>query len=139
MNYVAGLLFDSPGHFVVLMEKIKPEWQAGKLNAFGGKIEAGETPLEAMHRESIEEIGVTAPWDHFLFLNGNGWQVYFYSAFNLAAYNGADAQEGEKVSRHHVKALPANCVPNIHWIIPMALTHYHNGMTQPYCTTEGVF
>lgn len=32
---------------------------AGKVNAPGGKIEPGETPLEGAIRETVEEVGVT--------------------------------------------------------------------------------
>jgi 8-oxo-dGTP diphosphatase len=49
---------------------------AGKINAPGGKVEPGETPLESAIRETQEEIGVT-PLDveergvlHFQFVDG---------------------------------------------------------------------
>ena len=47
MNYCAGFLFDPEKELVVLIEKQKPAWQKGKLNAVGGKIEQGETPLRS--------------------------------------------------------------------------------------------
>lgn len=43
---------------VVLIEKTKPEWQKGKYNFVGGKIEEGESPVECMVREFFEETGV---------------------------------------------------------------------------------
>jgi 8-oxo-dGTP diphosphatase len=42
---------------VLLVLKDKPAWQVGLLNLPGGKIENGETPVEAATRELKEETG----------------------------------------------------------------------------------
>jgi 8-oxo-dGTP pyrophosphatase MutT (NUDIX family) len=42
---------------VLLILKDRPAWQAGKYNLPGGKIEPGETPVQAAHRELFEETG----------------------------------------------------------------------------------
>ena len=60
MDYVLGFVFsDCLDSKVLLIEKTKPAWQKGKLNGIGGKIEPGETPLEAMVRETNEETGLS--------------------------------------------------------------------------------
>ena len=43
----------------VLLIRKKRGLGAGKMNAPGGKLESGETPLQAAVRETQEEIGVT--------------------------------------------------------------------------------
>jgi 8-oxo-dGTP pyrophosphatase MutT (NUDIX family) len=43
---------------VVLVKKNRPEWQAGKYNFVGGKVEPKETPLKCVVREFYEETGV---------------------------------------------------------------------------------
>lgn len=55
-RYVLGFAF-IPRKGWVLIRKNRPEWQAGKLNGVGGKIEQGETPEQAMAREFQEETG----------------------------------------------------------------------------------
>lgn len=65
-QYVAGFLFSRDLKNVMLIRKTKPAWQAGKLNAIGGKIEPGETEYGAMVREFEEETGIK----HF------GWKPY---------------------------------------------------------------
>lgn len=42
----------------MFIKKTRPNWQAGKINIPGGKIEEGETPEQAAYRELKEESGV---------------------------------------------------------------------------------
>lgn len=55
----ATLLFVVRGDQILLIRK-KRGLGAGKINAPGGKIEAGESPLACALRETREEIGVEA-------------------------------------------------------------------------------
>ena len=45
---------------ILLIEKNRPEWQAGRINFPGGSIEEGETPEQAAVRELKEESGLIA-------------------------------------------------------------------------------
>jgi len=71
----ATLLFVVRDGKVLLIRK-KRGLGAGKINAPGGRIEAGETPLEAAIRETREELGVEALGAvhhgdlHFQFIDG---------------------------------------------------------------------
>lgn len=65
-KYVIGFAF--VGDDVLLIKKTKPAWQAGRYNGVGGKIEASELPLNAMHREFMEETGIVTileQWQHY--------------------------------------------------------------------------
>ena len=68
LNYVAGFLFSQDLTHVVLLEKQSPAWQKGLFNGVGGKIEDGESPIQAMVRECEEETGV--------FISENNWTRY---------------------------------------------------------------
>lgn len=59
--YTLGFIFNADNGLVLLQYKHKPLWQRGKLNGIGGKVE-DETPMEAMERESIEEVGRSFDW-----------------------------------------------------------------------------
>jgi 8-oxo-dGTP pyrophosphatase MutT (NUDIX family) len=63
-RYVVGFLFSEDESRVLLVWKNRPAWQDGKLNGVGGKIEAGETPLQAMEREFKEETYFGALFEH---------------------------------------------------------------------------
>ena len=49
-----------PTKDVLLILRNKDDWQRGKLNLPGGKIEPGESPEVAAYRELVEETGIKA-------------------------------------------------------------------------------
>ena len=57
-RYSAVALFSQDLEHVLLIHKQKPAWQAGKANFPGGKVDAGETPEQALVRELEEELGI---------------------------------------------------------------------------------
>jgi 8-oxo-dGTP diphosphatase len=122
-EYVAGFLFANGGYAVVLIRKEKPAWQAGLLNAVGGKIEPNETPEQAMRREFIEEAGVDVDsWKKFCVLQGEGFRVHFFSTFDTAKYNAVQSCTNEQVIRTYIDRIkPSACLPNVIWLISMAL------------------
>lgn len=120
-KYVAGFLFSPNFELVVLIHKNRPDWQAGKVNAVGGKIEEGENSTAAMQREFEEETGLRVlEWKEFALLSDmRGYAVSFlYAIGNVAA---ARTVEDEEIEVFQVSDLPDNCIPNLHWLIPMAI------------------
>jgi 8-oxo-dGTP pyrophosphatase MutT (NUDIX family) len=130
VKYVAGFLFNDERSSVALIHKTHgPACMVGKWNAIGGKRKRGEPGLPdessyaAMWREFQEEAGVAVKgWTPFLKLKGPGWSVDFFHAFSSLDLMQVHTCEGEKVDVFHVDALPET-VPNLNWIIPMALGH----------------
>lgn len=71
-RYVLGLAFTENGS-VVMVQKNRPEWQAGKLNFIGGKIEPyDETAVHTMSREFEEETGVATHTDEWKCIGSMG-------------------------------------------------------------------
>ena len=125
IDAVCGLMFDHDRKNLVLVRKKRPAWQAGKLNAIGGKVEPGEDPLEAMVREFREETGVDTSgddWDFFALLEdmAHGYRVSFYRA-------SGDLSAVETTTDETIEQWPVDSfhmgdpIRNLLWIIPAAL------------------
>lgn len=133
-HYVVGFAFSSNCEKVVLIQKNRPKWQAGKLNGVGGHVEEGEGSVDAMVREYREETGVSSAgsdWRRFGHLNGyssgsdESFHVVCYAAFDdkllsvhsltdeIVAVYPAPPFDGETAG------YPV--VSNLNWLIPLAL------------------
>ncbi len=127
IEYVAGFLLDRRGETVWLVRKNRPEWQAGKLNGVGGHIEMHESPAEAMRREFYEEAGLDIDtWDQYASVRGPWGVVYFFRAFGdfNVADNHPRTMTDEPIELHDAQRVPWDAIPNLHWLIPLALyTH----------------
>jgi 8-oxo-dGTP diphosphatase len=124
-QFVVGFLFEVDGNRVLLIEKKRPDWQRERLNGVGGRVEDGEDPYAAMRREFTEEAGVeVSDWYRFALLNDRrGWSIHFFSAFNSTAFDAAHPMTDEALRRFFVwqrDHLPV--IPNLRWLIPMALS-----------------
>ncbi|MBO0130691.1 MULTISPECIES: NUDIX hydrolase [Agrobacterium] len=74
----------------------------------GGKIDPGETPQQALHRELAEEIGLTLP-DH---------AVRYEGVFREEAANepGADVVAHAFIARLHTEVLPQAEIEEVRWL-----------------------
>jgi len=123
-KYVTGFLFSEDASHVVLIKKINPLWQLGLFNGIGGKVEANESSVDAMVREFFEETGVvTCQLDWICYAKVYRAQYYdvdMYFAHSELAFS-AKTVEQEQVHIIKLSELPSNIVPNLHWLIPLAL------------------
>lgn len=127
-EFVLGFAFrhDASGT-VVLVRKTHPHWQAGKLNGVGGRVEEDEVPMEAMAREFKEETGADIPfnrWIHFASLSTLNGVVHLYAA-NTWETDKAHTMTDEEVVFVHKDHLPADVMPELRWMIPMAYDALH--------------
>lgn len=124
-RYCLGFCFNDARDSVILMRKLRPDWQAGKLNGVGGKIEENEPADEAMMREFHEETGVMThnrSWRQFATLLGESFAVYCYELSDSRAHDSVKTAGDEMVVTMPLKHLvPADCLSNLPWLIPMAL------------------
>lgn len=129
-SYVLGFAFDQDLKHVVLLEKAKPEWAAGMWNGLGGKLEPGETGIEAMVREFKEECGVDVPegsWKLMGAFQRQGWFVECFCARTDDIHD-AKTMEAERVTVYPVHEFLANTVlqEETHsglecaWLVPYA-------------------
>jgi 8-oxo-dGTP pyrophosphatase MutT (NUDIX family) len=143
-TYVLGFVFDRRYNNVLLVEKARPEWQAGKLNGLGGKVEVGELPAAAMIRELREETNqalpdvVLTPFGRLRGFDHPGvarevvpvevdWEVWLFHGHH-PDYFPSDLYGreicGEKLRVLYFPDLHMKAVlPNVLYLVPMARNH----------------
>jgi 8-oxo-dGTP diphosphatase len=120
-DYVLALLFTADGREVVLVRKSRPPWQAGRVNALGGKLHDGESLVDAARREVREEAGVEVErWEEFLVWHDPEYRLRAVRAFDDVARLARTAED-QDVFLVNVSGLPLNVIDNLRWIIPLAL------------------
>lgn len=130
IEYVVGFAFSKDKSSIVLIKKNKPEWQRGKFNGVGGKIEGNETPIQAMEREFKEETGVLfdpaendyLAWHQFATLKFEGCNLHCFRIFNNQIHQ-CGTMETEEIVVHptHNISQRQNLIPNLKVLIPMAM------------------
>ena len=125
-EYVVGFAFSTCRTIVVMIEKNRPDWQKGKLNGVGGKIEAGEWPPDAMTREFKEETSLLIPkeeWQKVATLNlANKDKVIVFKAFvDYSSLMGVQSLTDERVGRYLVDQLVSDTVSELISSIPWLL------------------
>ncbi len=117
-TYVVGFLRSRGSDRILLIEKNRPDWQAGKLNGIGGSIKAGESPITAMRREFEEETGLRIQnWEQSAIMQGPDWTVFVFYAYGPVRQ--ATSITDEEVLVVSVNHLPNHVLPNLHWLIPL--------------------
>lgn len=122
--YVAGFLFSNGD--VLLVQKMKPDWQKGYWNGVGGRVEPGEAPLDAMAREFVEETTIDVGKDEWRGVcqeRGPGYMTHFYAARRMAQPHAPSLNDaGEPLMWREVRFLhQVEVLGNLRWLIPMAL------------------
>ena len=129
-HYVLGFAFNSAKDHIVLIYKNRPDWQAGKINGIGGKVERGEIPVFSMEREFFEETGVVT---HF-----HNWKQFATLIFGNDILGGkalihcfkfigdecmqASTYEDEDVETFAIKDIwDKPLIGHLHFLIPMAM------------------
>ena len=132
-KYVIGLLFNPSLDRVILIRKARPEWQAGRWNAPGGKVESGECFPDAVAREFHEETGVclsVGEWHHFATVHPDKNSVLqvFYAVNGL--YTEVDTVTDEAIRCWRVAdvmRMPwGTFIPEIPWLVQMGLVAYRD-------------
>lgn len=145
-EYVVGLLYEnsplkSLRPTAILMRKNHPEWQKGKLNGVGGKIQNHESPDEAMHREWNEEVNCPyeIDWELFCVLNDHsGGAVVFFFRSHMpkeAKLDEFKATEDEPLVAVDITRVlkRGDMIWNIPWLLHMGMD-YNIEISKVSCT-----
>lgn len=123
-QYAFGFIFTSSFEQVLLIHKLKPEWQKGKINGIGGKIEQDETALSCVAREVQEETDLRikeSEWVYVANLSSSEFFTEVFASIYSGNKNDAKSMEAEQVEWFSVNELPATMMNNLYWLIPLAV------------------
>lgn len=123
-EYCLGFAFSKSLDRVILIKKKKPEWQAGKLNGIGGKMEPMESSVGAMAREFMEETGLHVPerdWTRVGRLQFGDTAVHLFTAAIdwITSIPRRDCSEGRVAWIFWDGNTERPVIPNLRWIIPL--------------------
>lgn len=122
-RYVLGFAFNDA--FVLLIEKKRPKWQAGRLNGVGGHIEENETPLDAMVREFREETGLhttASQWEEYATMKSHDWECVCFRSRNEFDIGYARKMTDEKPVAVNMHTLGLyNTLSNVPWLVGLAM------------------
>lgn len=130
--YTIGALFTKDFSFVMLILKTKPDWQKGKYNLPGGKVEDGEDYAACVSREFKEETDLDiSPFDWNLIghIEGQDYKCGFLTAVYNPTVHGKWAQMTEEMVYWHKveKIHELKVISNLYWLIPFAMNSWNQG------------
>lgn len=133
-RFVLGFYITRSG--AILICKTRPEWQRGKWNGIGGRIEEGETPLQAMVREFEEEAGFKTSEEDWVprfvisskVFADNQWEMFVFSTFGELPhpYFPRDTDEGLVC---HMLDIPSSIDSTAAWLLTMFRDIYIHQLT----------
>lgn len=123
-KYTVGFIFNENMDKVLLIHKLVPTWQAGKINGLGGKIEEGEDSLTCIAREIQEESGLITEkesWEFICNMHSPDFNIDTFGYIYKGDMNDAKSMEAEQVEWFDVNNLPENVIGNLKCLIPLTI------------------
>lgn len=121
-EYVLGIIYGDD--HVLLIEKQTPEWQRGKYNFLGGKINEKETTFNALVREIKEECGLDI-FSNSIVYEGNIFRRNQFSMFVYSCDVGKEIHKAQTLEKEKVIIMPIQqfksldkntMIENLHWL-----------------------
>ncbi|ACZ29089.1 NUDIX hydrolase [Xylanimonas cellulosilytica DSM 15894] len=97
--------------------RVRPEELAGRWEFPGGKVDAGETPVGALHRELREELGVAVELGAELMgPDDGGWIITDRHVMRLWFARVTDGDPEPLVEHDELRWLDADGLFDVHWL-----------------------
>lgn len=128
-KYSLGFIFNSNLQKVLLMHKLRPQWQNGLINGLGGKCEPEEKIEDCIVREIKEESGVHIErnkWINAGDIYGPDWIATIFTTIYRGNTSDMKTMEEEKIEWFDIDALPGNTIANVPWLISLCLDMIKN-------------
>jgi len=134
MNYVLIYAVFPVGDFL-LVRKAQPEWQRGRLNLPGGKVEPDEDVMDAAWRELREETGIDSAkcwWSYGGGIFGEEWNVDVWRAeVPVSEFGNLRPEFPRDHPRHEPLTVSSlddavrepTLIPNLRAVLPLMAAH----------------
>lgn len=129
------------GQQVVLIERQKKDWQLGCLNLPGGRMNPGETPIEAAYRELEEETGIVSSLPDIRLLGvmeGEDWIVHVCECPYRRHFNGYEQEAETQCDEGNILTMPwcdaktdSRLIPNLRIVIPYCFARLEGWQLTP--------
>lgn len=146
VHYTIGALFTEDFGHVLLILKLRPEWQKGKFNLPGGKVEPGEDMQECIAREFKEETDINSTpddWKLIGMIEGPDYKCGILTAiYNPEKHGEFQKMTDEKLYWCLTSELPIlrkRIIPNLYWIVPFAINTWMTADANGHALTFGTF
>jgi|SRR5882757_10613141 len=135
-QYTIGIVLHTFMDQVLLIRKVKPLWQMGKLNFPGGHMEKGESAIDCVAREFKEETDLDIPREDWIVMGrieGNGYQMMIYTAQYNSRHGIPKSLTVEEVGWEYLSNLlngslyQGNIISNIPWLAHLAINFHRQG------------
>ncbi len=123
-KYTLGFIFNENMDKVLLIHKLVPAWQVGKINGLGGKMEEVEDGLSCIVREIQEESGLITEkesWEFICKMHSLDFNIDTFGYIYTGDINDAKSLEAEQIEWFDVNNLPENVISNLKWLIPLTI------------------
>ena len=119
-----AFIFNDDLSKVLLVHKQRPDWQKGRINAVGGKIEPYEEPLDCIKREVREETGLDVPRKDWIecgevYFSSVDTSMYVFTTQWLGDEADAVQCDHEEIEWFPYNHLPPNILTNLTWLVPL--------------------
>lgn len=137
-RYVIGFIFNEDLSEVLLIRKNRPEWQKGRLNGIGGKVEHFDSTLRhACIREVLEESGLATEYNEWNEIHAQAVDGYvivsFYTVLDNKRFHSYHSRTDEEVVSLPInylldEAIDIPLVEDVELIIKSILKIFNKGI-----------
>src|SRR5574343_41802 len=129
--YTIGIYFSCDLKKILLIHNKRPDWQNGKYNFPGGKVELYEDKYDCIIREFKEETNIEtieSDWKHIgnIYNNEIGYCVDILVCVQNKEQE-IRTMTDEEVFWHDIDKLPDNCITNVYWLVLYAINTIRQG------------
>lgn len=122
-RFVVGFAFNKNADSVLLVRKLRPEWQKGFFNGIGGKMENGESPFDAMSRECKEETALSLDWSYrgLIKRRNPNYECHIFYAYSQRIFDYRQKKD-ELLEIYFCRLLESiKVVEDLHFLIPFGI------------------